>query len=294
MKRFVLLLFFFGFVVIDVWWLKPQDSLLFKPPVRSRFSAYVPALNRWLNTKEQPTSVPVIQQPRVPGIQPSPPVDTFTPPVLPSLEDLTQNWTAIPAHSFPRPVLTLVPVTFHLPGGSSTMAAGSRVTALASAGSDLTLAPTATSPARATLSLHQTNLADILRSTYDQWLHHQRQSAHLRWQRQRQLSAESKAKAKAAATDLAADGSPNRAVDGSYPLLLASMAAGEVTEITPKKILSWEPAQLQTLAGQPTWCINLWFKALVPCSLVDAQAQAQVRQGRVIAWIYPGSGEPVP
>jgi hypothetical protein len=164
--------------------------------------------------------------------------------------------------------------------------------ALASTGSDLTLAPTGTSPARATLSLHHTNLADVLRSSYDQWLHHQHQAAHTRWQRQRQIVAD--AKAKAAASDLAADGSPRRAADGSYPLLLASMAAGEVTEITAEKILRWEPAQLQTLAGQPTWCINLWFKALVPCGLVDAQAQAQVRQGRVIAWIYPGSGEPVP
>lgn len=36
------------------------------------------------------------------------------------------------------------------------------------------------------------------------------------------------------------------------------------------------------------------FPTVVFCGPIDAKAQARVRAGRVVAWVYPGSGELVP
>lgn len=67
-----------------------------------------------------------------------------------------------------------------------------------------------------------------------------------------------------------------------------------VTDITPKKIKSWGSPQLVTVEGRPTWIMDVIYNTLVFCGPVEARAQAHVRDGRVIRWVYPGTGEPVP
>ena len=85
-----------------------------------------------------------------------------------------------------------------------------------------------------------------------------------------------------------------RSTDGSYPILLASMSAGEVTDITPKKVKHIGQPQLVTAEGRPTWVIDVHYDTVVFCGPIEAHAQAHIRDGKVVRWVYPGSGEPVP
>jgi hypothetical protein len=38
----------------------------------------------------------------------------------------------------------------------------------------------------------------------------------------------------------------------------------------------------------------VFYETMAFCGPIDAEAQAQVRDGKIVRWIYPGSGEPVP
>ncbi|HYF37883.1 MAG TPA: hypothetical protein VD994_21450, partial [Prosthecobacter sp.] len=89
-------------------------------------------------------------------------------------------------------------------------------------------------------------------------------------------------------------GKPVQAKDGTYPLLLASMKSGDVTDITLPRVRRWGAPELREQEGQLTWTVDVWYETMAFCGPMEARAQAQVRNGRVIAWIYPGSGEPVP
>ncbi len=65
------------------------------------------------------------------------------------------------------------------------------------------------------------------------------------------------------------EGSPKRNPDGPYPLLLASMKSGQVTEITPANVVKWSDRASEVC---PKRRVN----------------------GKVEKWIYTGSGELVP
>ena len=89
-------------------------------------------------------------------------------------------------------------------------------------------------------------------------------------------------------------GKPVRNADGTYPVLVASMKSEQVTDITPKKIKMWGTPQLTTMEGRPTWVIDVNYDTIVFCGPLEARAQAHVRDGKVIRWVFPGSGELVP
>lgn len=288
MKAFgvLLLLALNAFILCDVFLLSPQESLLFKLPVREKITAYVPALRQWLLPGT--TAAPTVATPK-PAATPAP-VEAFVPPEIPSLDSLTSKWQVMPATAFPRQVKLNQPVTFQMGTGSSRLAAGAVVTALALDKGMLTLAPTQESAARAVLPPDQTDFKQQVAANYEEWKRQNLDAARRRWERGQAI----REQAQAHASQLSADGRPRPDTGGAYPLLLASMNAGEVTEITPKKVTRWGRPELREVDGQPTWCINVDFKTVVYCGPIDATAQAQVRNGKVVAWIYPGSGEPVP
>ncbi len=89
-------------------------------------------------------------------------------------------------------------------------------------------------------------------------------------------------------------GAPRRNVDGSYDLLLASMNSGQVTDIRLDRIQRWGVPQARTIDDQSTWTVSVFYQSMTIFGPSDAEAQAHVREGKVIRWIYPGSGEPVP
>jgi hypothetical protein len=90
------------------------------------------------------------------------------------------------------------------------------------------------------------------------------------------------------------DDKPAKDKDGTYPMLLASMKSGEVTEIKPENIKKWGDVTREKVEGEEVWSVIVTFEANTPFGKFEQDAQAQVKNGKVLKWIYTGSGEIVP
>lgn len=216
--------------------------------------------------------------------------DGFVPPKIEPLESLTKNWTVFPPTAFPRQVKLSKPVQLQMAGGSSTLPAGSTAFALGAQANVLTIAPTQDSQARGQIFVHDTNMPTQVRESYERWKKGRIEMAMAAWKKQRTAAATSVSMPNA----VDARGMPKRNIDGSYDLLLASMRSGEVTDIKLNKIKRWGTPEPRTIDNLPTWTVSVFYETMVFCGPFDAEAQAQVRDGKIVRWIYPGSGEPVP
>lgn len=235
---------------------------------------------------------PVADAPPPAPVEPAADASGFSPPKYDTLETLTKGWTFIPATAFPRPVRINKMVPFKMSVGSSSMNAGAEVTALAFANGMLQLAPTAASTARAVVPVDDTDLKTVLQSGYENWK--TLRTAALKRAHERRLANQSAAPAAtpAATTDPAV--TPERASDGSYPLLVAHLNSGEVTEVKAKNIHQWGTAETMMFEGKPAWSIKVQVDVDTVFGKQPAEVQCIVASGRVKGWFYTGSGEPVP
>ncbi len=277
------LAFVSAFLIYDRFIAPPDSRMVFEnPPLThdgkpSAGVIYSTPLPRRTSNSPAPLSV-------------APHAADFVPPVIASLESLTKNWTVLPPTAFPRQVRLRKPVKISMERGSSTLPAGSTAFAIGSQANILIIAPGETSQARGQISAHDTDLPAQIHESYERWKKGRVEAARLNW-KQRQ-SATTSAVSMPGAVD--SSGIPRRNTDGSYDLLLASMRSGQVTDIKFNKIHRWGTPQARTIDNLPTWTINVAYETIAFCGPLDTEAQAQVRDGKVIRWIYPGSGEPVP
>lgn len=236
-----------------------------------------------------PTSDAAIKIPALPS-------KDFVPPVLPSLEELTQNWVNIPAHAFPREVKLRKFVDVKMAAGSARIPAGAPAYARSAENGWLTVAPTPTSTAWGRVPLGDTDIQDQIRGSYARWKNGRIEQARQAWLAKKTAKPMTNVTVNdpvSTAGALDSAGRPMQNNDGTYPLLMASMKAGDVTEISPPKVRRWGKAEQKVIQGQPLWTVDVWYDTVVFCGPIVAQAQARVRDGKVIAWVYP-SGEPVP
>lgn len=213
-------------------------------------------------------------------------------PKVETLEELTRNWSVIPASAFPRKVKLLRDAEFKSAVGSSRLPAGKEVIALACDQGVLNLAPDEASPVRGMARVGDTDLKAQIRETYDKWAAARLET--LLKQEAEKHRDDPPGIAAPVPGGVDERGKPVRVSDGTYPVLVASMKSGQVTDITPKKVKMWGTPQLTTMEGRPTWVIDVDYDTTVFCGPITARAQAHVRDGQVIRWVYPGSGEPVP
>ena len=216
--------------------------------------------------------------------------EEFVPPTIEPLEALTKNWTVFPPTAFPRQVKVSKPVELRLAGGGSTLPAGSTAFALSAQANVLLVAPTETSEARGQIFVHDTDLPTQVRASYEQWKRGRMEMALASWKRRKANEAAMVSMPEA----VERSGAPRRNQDGSYDLLLASMGAGQVTDIELNRIQRWGMPQARTIDNLSTWTVSVYYHSMTIFGPIDAEAQAQVRDGKVVRWIYPGSGEPVP
>lgn len=95
--------------------------------------------------KPAPPPTPMPEVPK-PVVDPN----AFVAPVLPSLEERTQNWTILPKTAFPRPVIMKKDLTLSMKMGANTAStqvkAGGQMVAVGQDGANILVAPTETSP----------------------------------------------------------------------------------------------------------------------------------------------------
>jgi hypothetical protein len=242
-----------------------------------------------------PASPPATPPPPVAPVVPTPPpapvvTDGFVPPVIPDIVQATQNWTRIPLSAFPRVVKLSKPVTFRASFGSTQVAAGADVTAMAVQNGTLTVAPNAASSLRGTVAMDDTTLKSVLTGLYDAWRAKRVEQARYAWEHRNDAPAAGPPKPIAAS----ADGKPEQASDGTYPLLLASMKIGQVTEVTPFNITKWGSAEQSEFKGEKCWNVTIDYTADTAFGKFPGVAVAKVVGGRVAGWFYRDSGEVIP
>jgi len=224
------------------------------------------------------------------------PVAVSSGPKFDPIEALTGNWLKIPPSAFPREVKLAQDAMFKMSVGASKISAGAKVIALGAENGMLTLAPTATSPARAQLPVDGTDLKAQLNESYEKWkIVRAEELKAIAAKKQQQTASPSASTASApSSSEVDSSGKPVRAADGSFPLLIASMKRGQVTEIKPDNVTGWQEAQPATLQGKNGWAVKVSFNAKTVFGPQPAEAQALVVNGRVQGWFFIGSGEEVP
>lgn len=216
---------------------------------------------------------------------------TFQPPKFDSIEVMTSNWTAIPRSAFPRKVKLLEDTKFNLSIGSTTIRAGSEIVALNFENGLLLVAQDEKSLLRKTLPLDATDLKSRIISGYELWKTRQADEARKEFEA-RLLQPRPVAARPGSFVDSA--GKPLRSADGTYPLLLSQMNAGNPSEIKPASIIRWGETTMERIKGMATWVIPVTYKARTMFGEMDVETVAHVRDGKVHDWFYKGSGEPVP
>jgi hypothetical protein len=293
-----------AFLAYDYFLAPPREKVVFKKPVAkeaAQSSALANADSAAPASAPTPPPAPPppapapvsIAPPPMPQAAPPAPVpvasmDTFTPPALPSVEQATANWTRIPASAFPRQVKLVLPVAFKASFGGTQMPAGSEVTALSLQNGSLLLAPTPTSAARASVTVDSTDLKVTLTTAYNAWRERRIEEAHVAWKNR------DRAPVVFASSPVASDGMPQASADGTFPLLLASMRSGMVTEVTPNSITRWGSPEKGDHNGKPCWIIAVDYDAQTAFGKFSTTAVAKIVDGRVAGWFYKGSGEVVP
>lgn len=293
-----------AFLAYDYFLAPPEDKMVFKQPAAAKSSetgaqanvaSTVPTVPQTPQAAPPPPPPAPVNVAPVPmpapapvATAPTPSPDAFTPPALPTVEQATANWTRIPASAFPRQVKLVLPVAFKASYGSTQMPMGSEVTALSLENGLLVLAPTPTGAARASVSINSTDLKGTITTAYNAWRERRIEEARIAWKNR------DRSPVVAAKPQVSADGKPEMSADGTCPLLLASMRAGMVTEVTPKSITRWGTPEQGEHNGKPCWVVSVEYDAQTLFGKFSTTAVAKVVDGRVAGWYYKGSGEQVP
>lgn len=223
--------------------------------------------------------------------------DDFLPPTFPPIEEVVKGWKEIPKKAFPREVTLLREVEFiaMINGNKigTRVPSGGKAHALDQNGDKLIVAPTPTSSARVEVALGDTDLQQLLTDAYERWK--PSMVAYLRRQWEFKRSNKSNSISSTGSTMLASGkDKPERSADGTYPLLLESMKRGQVTEITPKNITRWGEMRSERIDGQEYFTVIVDYTTKTMFGDFATSAQARIRDGKVVKWIYTGSGEVVP
>ena len=226
-------------------------------------------------------------------------------PKFKSIEQAVGNWQAIPSTAFPRQITVNVPVKVTLAGGvgSSTWKPGPNYYALRADGAMLTVGRSKEAPVRGQIPIDQTNYKEVLTAEFDKWKRGQELIVEKKRARYRKVIAEARSlesnppsrnEAGLLAWEKEMGKKPAQAADGSVAIMLASLRNKDVSEITPDIIENWGPVIREVIDGEAYWTATVQYKTVSMFGEINTEAQALMRNGKVMRWQYTGSGESVP
>jgi hypothetical protein len=164
--------------------------------------------------------------------------------------------------------------------------------ALSQNGAELVMAPSPESPFRGSLAIDDTNIKEIVIAAYEAYKTRTTEAARQEFEAKKMAA--KNPKAAAAKAGPLPDTKPEKSEDGTFAVLLDSMKAGEVTEIKPENIKKWGDVTREKAEKDSFWSVIVTFEATTPFGKFEQDAQAQIKNGKVVKWVYTGSGEIVP
>jgi hypothetical protein len=232
----------------------------------------------------------------------------FPLPEFKPIEALVGGWKKIPASAFPRQVTLKVPATLRLTGGTGTgvLEAGRKVYALSGTpDGSLVIAPSTDAVMRGVVPMEATDFQSVLGSVYEEFKKRKRAEVE-----QLREVARREAEAGASGTGVSGTGVPPATMlskigprpvaqaDSSIPAVVASIAersrAKKQSEPPAGAALGWGPVQYREVDGEPYWAARVRYTAHTIFGEFPTEALALMRHGRVVKWVYAGTGEPLP
>lgn len=268
------------------------------PPPPVKMEEPTPVMPKPPEPKPEPPPMPKIAEGMGASV-PKPDDDGFMPPTFPPLEEVVKNWTEIPRGAFPQQVKVMKALEFVAQIGankiSSKVQAGGVATAVGFEGGMLIVSPGAGSAAKGQVAIDDTDFKSVLATVWERVKAERTALAKRSFLFAKNATARA-AEAKAGNPAAAAPaGAPKKNGEGSYDVLLASMKAGQVTEITPTNVKKWGDVLQEKIDGKDYFTIIVDYTTKTMFGDFDTQAQARIgMDGRVEKWIYTGSGEVVP
>lgn len=249
-------------------------------------------------------------------------VEEFPLPEFKPLEELVGNWQNIPPSAFPRVVTVKKPVDIVVAGGAGkiTVPAGNKATAIGVSGDLLTVtkyiegpdgAPVvgATVP-RVAVPIDDTDFKPVLGGIYDAWKKRKKNQVladrknAMRERQDSALASNDVSPTESTGTvrhvpdptniDPRVGPKPEQEPTGKVSVMITSIEDGDVNEIKLDEIERWGPIRYDIVDGEPYWTGTVKYKTPTLFGIIDTEAMALIRKGKVIDWVYTGSGEEVP
>lgn len=215
-------------------------------------------------------------------------------PTLRTIEEITNNWTSVPARAFPRKVKSTLPIDFQMAAGKSTLPPGSDVVAYSLEGGMMTVSRSEGDPLKSTVTLASTDFQETMTRLYNAYVE-KRKNDVLKARENAKYARDNPAPPPPPVDEQAklAGARPAFSGDGKITELMASIAAKEVTEFKAGDIITWNPPEFVMEGGKGYWACTVVVRLSTMFGIVDTDVQAFVANGKVTKWIFAGSKEPV-
>ncbi len=251
-------------------------------------------------------------------------VEKFPLPKFKTLEELVGNWQNIPPSAFPRAVTVKTPVDIVIAGGAgkTSLPAGSLATAVSITGDKLTVLKHIPAPdgslivnanaPKGSVPIDETDFKQVLGDIYDAWKKRktnqvlaERKNA-MREREDGMLASNDTSVAPTESTgtvrrvpdpktiDPKVGPRPEQEASGKVSVMITSINDGDVNEIKVDEIERWGPVRYEIVDGEPYWTGTVGYKTPTLFGIIDTEAMALIRKGKVLKWVYTGSGEDVP
>ncbi len=225
-------------------------------------------------------------------------------PSFKNLEDIVGQWKKVPESAYPKMVTLRKPVDLELiingkVGGKSTLRVGQQAYPIALEGATLMVSGSpGDASMKGAIAVDDTDFKEQIRQKYEAWKTRQEGRVHkLRKEEKQRLLAgggEGSEDGEVPADEASSLGKePSVAADGTVPVMVASIKAGQVKEIELGKIAYWRWNGYEEIGGTGYWTGVVGYTANTIFGEINAEGKALIRNGRVIKWIYSGSEEEI-
>jgi hypothetical protein len=228
-----------------------------------------------------------------PAPVPQAPTDGFVPPAFKTIVEITNNWLNLPKSLYTKPFITQIEIPVRNAIGGTTIAVGGQFYILSQSGLMLEVGPAAGSPFKGQVHMDQTNIKSFVTEAYDKWMVQQTAAARRAFDTKKVAAANPKAAAKAKGGPVR-DDRPEKDGEGKYALLVESIKAAEVTEVSLENIKKWGDVERVKEGGEEMWQVTIQFEANTAFGKFDQDALVYVKNGEVKKWLYAGSKELIP
>jgi hypothetical protein len=215
-------------------------------------------------------------------------------PKIRAIEDITKNWTSVPSAAFPRKVKSVLPIDFQVANGKTTLPPGSDLVAFSLDGGMMSVARGESDPLKVVVSLASTDFQEMMTRLYTKYV--DKRVADVKKSREAAIYLRDNPAPPPPPVDQQAKLAGERpAFDGNnqIPVMMASIAAKEVTEFKSTNITDWSPPEFVMEDGKGCWSVKIGVEVSTIFGPQPTEVQAFINNGKVIKWIYAGSKEPV-